>query len=263
MNRVELSDVRAGYAAAGNDVLNGVSLTLEPGQLCAVLGANGSGKSTLLRVIAGLLPARGRMTIGTQPIDGSAPTERARRIAFVPQQHETSHGFTVQEVVMMGRAPHQGALMRATRQDEAIVTEVLASCNLDQLASRQLHALSGGEQQRVHIARALAQRAGVLLLDEATAHLDVRHALALQRLVRREVSDRKLACLAVMHDLAAAARHADRVLLLRHGEVLAFGSVPDVMTSELLGETFGTAITTGTAPVTDATGAELSYFVAH
>lgn len=146
----------------------------------------------------------------------------------------------------MGRAPHQDVLMRMCGSDRAIVDEVIDRCELQSLGARPLEALSGGEQQRVHVARALAQQAPVLLLDEATAHLDIRHAQALRELVRQEVHRRSLAALVVVHDLAAAAQIADRIVLMRAGEVVADGAVAEVMTPELLELAFDVPVTCGT-----------------
>lgn len=248
MARVELEDVAAGYErpdGSHRQVLSGLSLALKAGQLCAVLGANGSGKSTLLRVIAGLLPAAGKVLLDGEPVAGLSRQACAQRVALVPQQNAVDHGLRVHEVVLMGRAPHQGSLLRTRAQDVEIVQAALVSCELDSFADRALETLSGGEQQRVHVARALAQLGQTLLLDEATAHLDVRHAMALHRVVRRQVDARGLCCVAVMHDLAAAARLADRVLLLKEGRVVAFGSVEEVMTQERLSEAFAVAIECG------------------
>jgi iron complex transport system ATP-binding protein len=139
----------------------------------------------------------------------------------------------------MGRAPHQLGWLRASPRDEAIVAETLAACELEALADRPVEALSGGEQQRVNVARALAQEAPVLLLDEAAAHLDARHALGSFALVRERVRERGIACLAAMHDLSAAARFADRAVLLRDGRLLAAGPVGEVMTPENLEASLG------------------------
>jgi iron complex transport system ATP-binding protein len=246
VHAVELSDVAARYPAragraAGPERLRVERFQLHEGELCALLGPNGSGKSTLLRVIAGVIaPHRGSVQLlGEAKLDRQ---ERARRVAVVPQRCEVALGFSVRDVVAMGRAPHQDVLLRETRADRAAVDRAIEACDLAALAARPVAELSGGEQKRVHIARALAQEAPVLLLDEATADLDVRHAIALYELVRAEVQARGLACLAAMHDLNAAAHYADRVVLLDDGAVVADGPVPEVMTAERLGRVFGTAI---------------------
>jgi iron complex transport system ATP-binding protein len=169
----------------------------------------------------------------------------AREVAVVLQAGEVARGFSVHEVVMMGRAPHQGAWMRATASDEAAVDRALAACELDGLADRPVAELSGGEQKRVAIARALAQEARILLLDEAGAHLDVRHLIATHELIRREIQERKLACIAVVHDLNLAAQFADRVVLLRGGKLVAHGTVEEVMTYRRLSDVFSAELYVG------------------
>jgi iron complex transport system ATP-binding protein len=249
MTAVELTGVYARYGEGRGDQLRDVSMTLREGELCALLGPNGAGKSTLVRLIAGLIePRAGELCIQGAAASSLTRTERARQIAVVPQRSEVSLGFTVAEVVAMGRAPHQGALLRTTIADREAVARALETCELERLEHRPVAELSGGEQKRVHIARALAQQAPILLLDEAAAHLDLRHNIALHRLIGEEVRARGLACLAAMHDLATAAHYADRVILLKEGAVVAAGSVEEVMTAELLSQTFEVDIEVGEVP---------------
>lgn len=234
---LRLRRVVAGYASNAPPELDTVDLDVVPGEMVALLGPNGAGKSTLLRVASGLLkPVSGEVTLFDAPL---GPSHRvARVLAVVEQANEMSAAFTVREVVAMGRAPHQGGWMRRAAGDDAIVEAALARCDLVALASRSARALSGGEQKRVAVARALAQEPKVLLLDEPGAFLDVRHALDLYELLAAEVKERKLACLVVMHDLNVAAQFADRVVLMKSGRVVAAGTVPEVMTWRILKETF-------------------------
>jgi iron complex transport system ATP-binding protein len=166
-------------------------------------------------------------------------------VALVPQRSEVAAGFTVRQVVAMGRAPHQGAFLRQRREDVEACEDAIESCDLKDLADRFVDTLSGGEHQRVHIARAIASQAPVLLLDEPGAHLDVRHSQAIYRLLAEQVAERELACAAVMHDLGAAARHADRILLMEAGRTVADGTPDAVMTSTQLSTTFGTPLRVG------------------
>ena len=243
---VEMEAVSARYAADDRPRLRGVDLRVAPGRITALLGPNGAGKSTLIRVASGQLTAfDGRVALLGDPIQTLASDERARRVAVVPQRSEVAFGFSVREVVAMGRAPHQGGFMRETKTDAEAIDAAIATCQLEALALRPVSELSGGEQKRVHIARALAQQAPLLLLDEAAAHLDIRHALQLHDVVRREVRGRDLACLMTTHDLAAAAAQADDVVLLRDGEVVARGSVDEVMEPEPLEAAFGVAVQVG------------------
>jgi iron complex transport system ATP-binding protein len=246
---IELSDVHVGYPHSPDDVLRGVSAAVEAERLCALLGPNGSGKSTLIRVVAGLLtPRQGTVSVDGRRVDEMSREERAIRIALVPQRSEVAFGFRVREVVAMGRAPHQGALMRQTRADRDAVEAAIDVCSLEPLAERPLAELSGGEQQRVHFARALAQEPAVLLLDEAAAHLDVRHQEELFTLVRQQIRDRGMTCLAAMHDFNAALRHADDALVLEEGAVAGAGEAAEVLRPPLLSRVFGVPLETGTLP---------------
>jgi iron complex transport system ATP-binding protein len=241
---VEIAGVSAGYG--GTNVLHDVTLRIEAGQLCAILGPNGAGKSTLVRLLSGaLVPREGRVLLGGDDIAALDRRAVARKVAVVPQSVGVTLGFSVREVVAMGRAPHQGAWMRASEGDRAAVDRALEACELRELADRPVAELSGGEQKRVAIARALAQEAPVLLLDEAGAHLDVRHSIAVHELIRRELLGRELACVAVLHDLNAAARYADRVVLLKAGRIVAEGTVPEVMTYRRLTDVFETELYVG------------------
>ncbi len=248
--RVELTDVSAGYGGA--DVLHEVSLRVDGGQLCAVLGPNGAGKSTLVRLLSGaLLPRAGRILLGGEDLVALDRRAIARKVAVVPQSIEVALGFSVLDVVMMGRAPYQGAWMQASEADNLAVGRAIDACELGLLARRPVAELSGGEQKRVAIARALAQEAPILLLDEAGAHLDVRQSIAVHELVRRELERRALACVAVLHDLNAAARYADRVALLKAGRIVAEGTVEEVMTYRRLRDVFETELYVGVNELDD------------
>ena len=250
--RLSLRGVTAGYAAGTNHELRDVDLTLGAGELVCVLGPNGAGKTTLVRVASGLLvPSFGEVWLLGKHLASLSRGDVARGLAVVEQQQELAMGFTVQEVVAMGRAPHQGTWMRSTEGDRALIHTALERCDLLGLATRPAHALSGGEQKRVAIARALAQEPRVLLLDEPGAFLDVRHQLDLYELLASEVKERDLACLIVMHDLNVAAQFADRVVLMKDGSIVAAGTVEEVMTWRTLKETFDADLYCG---VNDLTG---------
>jgi iron complex transport system ATP-binding protein len=258
--RLSLRGVTAGYPAQGavrldpsKNQLQNVDLSLAAGELVCVLGPNGAGKTTLVKVASGLLEASaGEVRLLGSDVAALPRDEIARSLAVVEQQQQLAMGFTVREVVAMGRAPHQGAWMRASERDETVIDESLRRCDLVELAARPGHALSGGEQKRVAIARALAQEPKVLLLDEPGAFLDVKHQLDLYELLAAEVKGHKLACLVVMHDLNVAAQFADRVVLMKGGRVVAAGTVEHVMTWRTLKETFDVDLYCG---VNDLTGA--------
>jgi iron complex transport system ATP-binding protein len=240
-------------SAAAEVRLVDVDLALGAGELVCVLGPNGAGKSTLVRVASGLLPASaGRVHLLGSPLDDRSRQDVARVLAVVEQTQELGMGFTVREVVAMGRAPHQGPWMRPSKGDDEAVERAIERCDLRELAGRPAGALSGGEQKRVAIARALAQEPKVLLLDEPGAFLDVRHQLDLYELLAVEVKERGLACLVVMHDLNVAAQFADRVALVKAGRLVAIGGVEDVMTWRVLKETFETDLYVGVNELTGA-----------
>lgn len=229
----------AGRQNGSKASLEDVSLQVGPGEVVCVLGPNGAGKSTLLHVLSGaLLPSAGEVRLQGHPLASLSRREVARALAVVPQTSDVAFGFSVRDVVRMGRAPHQDGWLRPSAADENAVENALACCDLAQLAARPASELSGGEQKRVAIARALAQEPSVLLLDEPGAFLDIRHQLALHDLLAEQGRARGLACVVALHDLTLAAQYATRVLLLKEGRVVALGAVPEVMTYRLLRDTF-------------------------
>lgn len=244
---LEAERVSAGYAVSrhppppsGRAVLRDLDFTLHPGELVIVVGPNGAGKSTLLRVLSGTLrPHAGIARLFGRELSALSAREVARRVAVVSQGGEVAFGFRVEQVVMMGRSPHQGGLQLASDDDVKAVREAMERTGILDLAGRIVAELSGGEQKMVALARALAQRPDVLLLDEPSAHLDPKHGVMFFELLATEVRQGRLSCVAVAHDLNLAAAFADRVMLLHQGRVKSIGSVEEVMTPENLGEAFG------------------------
>ncbi|MBL8613450.1 MAG: ABC transporter ATP-binding protein [Myxococcales bacterium] len=249
-----LRGVTARYEGASGDApLLDVSLEVRAGRHVCVLGPNGAGKTTLLRVASGVLaPAAGTVTLAGREMVDLDRVEIARLVAVVPQTEPMAFGFAVEEVVAMGRAPHQGAWLRVTEEDRAIVEDALARCDLTRLRARPVRELSGGEQKRVAIARAFAQRPRLLLLDEPAAMLDVAHQIALYDLVDEAVKG-GLACVSVVHDLNIAAQYADEVLLLAAGgRVAGLGTVDEVMTYRKLREVLAADLYCGENDLTGA-----------
>lgn len=243
--QLEAIDVSAGYR--GISVLSKVSLAARSGRFVAVLGPNGAGKSTLIRALAGTLkPSSGEVRFQGKSLMELPRKHVARRVAVVPQETETAFGFRVGEVVAMGRAPRQGALMVSDGADRAAVQWALEQTHLVELVDRPMNALSGGERRRVVLARALAQEPEVLLLDEPAAHLDLRHTVELYALVHSMTRSRGLSCVAVVHDLNAAARWADEAVLLNEGKTVAAGTLGDALTPDLLSDVFGVSVHMGT-----------------
>jgi len=210
------------------------------------VGPNGAGKSTLLRLMVGtLLPAGGLVRLAGAPLAGIERRAVAREVAFVTQSEEVRFSFSVRDIVMMGRAPHQLGSLRASADDVRAVDEALRACDLEPLAGRPVDELSGGERKRVAIARAFAQAAPVMLLDEPTAFLDVRHQVSLFERLGGRVRAGELTCVVVTHDLQLAAAHATRVAILKAGRLLVVGAPDDVLTGPRLGEAFDCPIDAG------------------
>jgi len=233
--------VAVGYP--GRLVLEDLSMGLEPGQVTAIVGPNGVGKSTMIKVASGALrPQHGRVMINGYDVADLEPAQRARHLAVVPQATRVPPVFTAEQVVLMGRTPYLGWLDREGPTDRALAAEAMARTGTADLAERPMGELSGGEQQRVLVARALAQSAKVLLLDEPTAHLDLRHQDATLKLVRSLAQDSGLAVLIALHDLNLVARFSDRVALLSDGGVKKMGSAREVLTPEALAAAYGLEI---------------------
>jgi len=228
-----------GFAYGPQTVLEGVDLSLAPGCLHGVVGPNGSGKTTLLDLMAGLRPPQsGRVLFLGRPLGDYSGRELARRLALVPQEFAINFPFTVREVVMMGRHPHLRRFASPGPEDLAAVERALGETELGGLAHKPVTALSGGEKQRVVLARALAQQAPVILLDEPTSNLDVNHSLALMAVVQRRVRGEGCTAVVVMHDLNLAAVFCDRLIMLSGGRVFACGPTEEVLTADRLAAVF-------------------------
>jgi len=222
------------------DVLAGLDLALHPGEVLGLVGRNGAGKTTLLRLASGVLrPDAGTVRVEGDPVASLPRRELARRVAVVPQDTSIPFAFRALEVVMMGRSPHLGALALESPADWARAREALARVGVGDLAERSVLTLSGGERQLVVVARALAQAARVLLLDEATAFLDLRHRARVLAVAREHAARAGGSALVVSHDLALAARACDRLALLAEGRIVAVGPPAEVLTGERVEQVFG------------------------
>jgi iron complex transport system ATP-binding protein len=250
MAPLQLLSLSAAYGS--RPILRDVSLRVDGGQVVALAGPNGAGKSTLIRVISGVLPA----TAGQARLNGLdllrlSPSQRARLVAVVPQMVHLPEPYTVGEIVLMGRTPHLGLWAGESRHDCEVAWAAMRAAGVDDLSGRRVGELSGGEQQRVVLARALAQEPQVLLLDEPTAHLDLKYQVDVLELVRSLAQQRGLAVLMTLHDLNQASLYADRVALLQHGQIVAQGPAREVFTSELLSRVYGVAVTVSKHPERD------------
>ncbi len=234
----ELDNVH--FAHGARPVLNGIDLKLRPGRCHGILGPNGSGKTTLLDLLCGLLmPDRGEIIYAGRPLSRWPARALARQVALVPQEFAVRFSFTVRQVVEMGRYPYLERMRDPGPEDRAVVTAVMAELDIGDLADRPVTRLSGGEKQRVAVARALAQEPRVLLLDEATSNLDIRHTLSILGAIRRRVRDAGLCVVAALHDLNQAAMFCDRLLFLKKGRIFRQGPVAENLTEEVIQAVYG------------------------
>ena len=234
-------------ALDGHEILSDIEFDMESGTWVGLLGPNGSGKTTLLRAIGDHIPFAGQIHVDGRPVGDWSPQARARRLAMVRQAPSLTFDFTVEELVLLGRAPHRGWLQSYAAADRARVREALARVDLEGFASRSVLSLSGGETQRVFLAQALVQEADLLLLDEPTAHLDVHYQFDFMEQVQDLVAQGRTV-LSVFHDLELAARYADRLLVLRRGELWADGPPQSVLTTHCIGAVFGMKADIGWGP---------------
>jgi cobalamin transport system ATP-binding protein len=225
----------------GKRVVDSVTSTVAPGEWVTLIGPNGAGKSTLLRAIAGLLEFEGSITLDGAPVRSLGRRELARRLAFVPQSPLLPPEMRVREYVLLGRTPYIGTFGGESRSDHAAASRALARLDLDGLAERPLRTLSGGEQQRAVLARALAQEAPLLLLDEPTTSLDIGRQQQVLELVAG-LRDGDLTVVSAMHELTLATQFGDRLLLLSGGRLVATGDPAEIATEELIARHYGATV---------------------
>ena len=221
-------------------VLDGLSFDVPDGDFCAVIGPNGSGKSTLLKALTGLLPGdvQSAVSVDGQPLSDYSPMVLAKKVAYVSQRMDIVFDFPVFDTVMMGRHPHQSRWETGTPHDREVVEEMLRRTGLLHLKDRMLTQLSGGEVQRVMIARAMAQQTPVLLLDEPLSNLDVSHKFEVMNLLQTLNREQNVTVVIVVHDFAFAKQFADTTMLLKEGKVLAHGKTDGVITLDRIRAAF-------------------------
>jgi iron complex transport system ATP-binding protein len=240
VNAVELEHVTV--IADERRIVDDVSLTVERGEWVSVLGPNGAGKSTLLRVLAGTARWQGAARLAGRDLRSLRRRHAAQLVALVPQVPVIPQAMTVAEYVLLGRTPHMGVLAREGAADLRATVEALARLQLSAFSERALGSLSGGELQRAVIARALAQAAPILLLDEPTTALDIGHQQHVLELVDKLRREGGLTVIAAMHDLTLAAQYGERIVLVDAGQVIADGAARDVLTSSRLSSLYGARV---------------------
>lgn len=237
-------------------VLNNISFEIPRGEFLSILGPNGSGKSTLLRLIARiLLPGLGRILLDEKPLNSYTRKELARQVGYVPQETHWLFPFTVMEVVLMGRSPYIGRLGFESREDVELCRDIMKQTDIESLAEKPITAISGGERQRVLIARALAQQPSLLLLDEPNAHLDLSHQAAIFQILAEYRREHQVTVVWVSHDLNLAASFSDRVLVLDRAQetgsqIAAIGTADVVLTGDMIKRVFDASVTVDHHPGT-------------
>ena len=233
------ADVRLTYAN-GVRALDGLNLKVAHGEFLAIIGPNGSGKSSLLRVLTGLQPAdSGEILIEGELLANLDARERALRVALVPQSLEVLPGYSVEDFVLMGRYAHLTGWRLFTRHDKEVARDCLGRVNASNFAHRGMNEMSGGERQRVMVARALAQEARTVLLDEPTSALDLAHQLMVYKLIHAMHRDAQRTIVVVTHDLNLASQFAERLVLMKNGRIAADGSPNEVLKREILEDVYG------------------------
>ena len=235
-------------------VLKDISFEVSPGEFMGVMGPNGSGKTTLLRCVTKFLPSEdGMVLVGLKPLNDLTPAEMAKTFAVVPQSSATDFPFTVHDIVMMGRIPHIGSrLSRESKRDIDVVHQAMERTNTLQFARRIFSELSGGEKQRVIIARAIAQKPRMLLLDEPTAYLDISGQIEIMDLLKKLNREEGITTIAVLHDVNLAARYCDRIALLNQGRLEALGTPKEVLNPETIQSVYGVDVSVRRDPLTQA-----------
>lgn len=233
-----------------NTVLQDVSLEVEPGEILALIGPNGAGKTSLIRAVSGtVLLSAGQIFVDGQDLSRLTVAERARVLAVVPQARQLGGAYSVEQAVMMGRTAYMSWLGRESESDQTAVRLALQQVKLGDFAKRSIAQLSGGEQQRVLLARALAQSTPVLMLDEPTNHLDLQHQTNLLSLIKNLAQEKQLAVLMAMHDLNLVSFFADKVALLVDGHLIHAGSPREVIQADYISEAYQTPVEIVSHPV--------------
>ena len=239
MVKLKIKDVEFSYASV--PILKDVCIEMATSEMLGVVGPNGAGKSTLLRCIDRILkPQRGSILLDEREIKEMSRMELAKKMGYIPQSSAQVFPATVFDTVLMGRRPHIG--WRSSEKDMKKVLETLQLLNIKSFAMRDINELSGGQQQKVFIARALTQEPDVLLLDEPTSNLDIKHQLEVMDIIKNIVREKGIAAIMAIHDLNLASRYADRIIMMNSGEIFSAGDPVSVLTSENIKHVYGVEV---------------------
>ncbi|MBW2469915.1 MAG: heme ABC transporter ATP-binding protein [Deltaproteobacteria bacterium] len=238
------------YAYGSQPVLQRLSFSIDRGEIFIIIGPNGAGKTTLIKLMAGIIKRQsGQIDVLQKPIGSFSQKKLAQVLAYVPQGLPVGFPFSVEETVLLGRAPHQKILGLASEEDLEIVRQTMTFTEVDHLARRKLDQLSGGEQQRVLIARALCQQPQVILLDEPTASLDLSHQIRIMDLMEKLKAEKGVTVVMVSHDVNLASMYADQLLLLKAGQIVRMGTPRAVLNFETLEETYNCQLLVDSSPL--------------
>ena len=233
--KLKIKDVEFSYAST--PIIEDICIDVVPSEIVTICGPNGVGKSTLLKCIDRILKPKGSILLDGQEMKNMSMIEIARQIGYVSQSSSNVFPATVFDMVLMGRRPHAG--WRSGEMDEDKVIEILKLMEMEDLALRDFSELSGGQQQKVIIARALAQEAEVLLLDEPTSNLDIRHQLEVMEIIKNLAKEKEISVVMSVHDLNLASRYADKIIMMKKGRIFSAGEPASVLTSENILSVYG------------------------
>lgn len=246
---LKINDIECSYGAV--KVLDGLTFSVAGGSFTGIIGPNGSGKSTLLKSLSRVLkPARGSVLLDEEDLYRLDTREVAKKMAVVPQETAVNFSFMVKDIVLMGRSPHLGRFQREGEKDFAAARQAMELTNTLHLADRLITAVSGGERQRVIIAKALTQEPSIILLDEPTSHLDINHQVEILSLLKRLNREKGLTIIAVFHDLNLAAQYCDSLILMKKGSIYTVGEPAEVLTADNIKDVYGASVLIRKHPVT-------------
>ncbi len=229
-----------GFSYNGTDVLNGINLSIDPGKMVGILGANGAGKSTLLKILCGVLkPKRGEALFNDKALSKMDRREIAKGIAYIPQDPMFAFPFTVNEVVLMGRAPYIGRFEFEREQDKEVAKRAMETVGIIHLKDRLISEVSAGERQLTSIARGLVQEPEIMILDEPATYLDVKHRTEIMNILRGLKEEKGISVLAATHDIFSSLFYFDEIMILKDGEVLAHGKADQIINNETLSTAYG------------------------